>query len=234
VTDSPLSSAEPGAAAPPRILYLDEDLVVAHKPSGWLVHPSRLAPDRVTLLSRLRDRLGRRVYPVHRLDRGASGALVLALTREAASFLGAAQRAGGLRKGYEAVVRGWVEPTGRIEKALDGKPALTQWRRLGRAERPWPSGGHPTSRYAWVEVTTGSGRLHQIRRHFAGIAHPLVGDTRYGQGLHNRAFRERLGVHRLLLACTWLELPHPRGGRLRVHAARPPELVRLRGVFALS
>ena len=61
---------------PLNILYQDEHLVAVHKPSGLLVHRSALARGETEfLLQRLRDQLGKRVYPVHRLDRPTSGTL---------------------------------------------------------------------------------------------------------------------------------------------------------------
>jgi tRNA pseudouridine65 synthase len=53
------------------------------------------------------------------------------------------------------------------------------------------------------------GRKHQIRRHLKHIAHPIIGDSTYGRGRHNRYFAEHLGCQRLLLACSALRLQHP-------------------------
>jgi tRNA pseudouridine65 synthase len=55
--------------------------------------------------------------------------------------------------------------------------------------------------------------MHQIRRHFHHISHPVIGDTTYGDGRHNRIFRERFGCRRLLLTCEALTLNHPRTGK---------------------
>jgi tRNA pseudouridine65 synthase len=68
---------------------------------------------------------------------------------------------------------------------------------------------YPTSRYALVELTPHTGRRHQLRRHLASESHPIVGDSTYGKGKHNRLFREMFGVQRLLLACTRLEFTPP-------------------------
>jgi tRNA pseudouridine65 synthase len=64
-----------------------------------------------------------------------------------------------------------------------------------------------------LELAPQTGRRHQLRRHLATESHPIVGDSTYGKGRHNRWFRERFGVQRLLLACTRLELAHPRTGK---------------------
>jgi hypothetical protein len=97
-------------------------------------------------------------------------------------------------------------------------PAVTEYRRLAIFER-----------YALVEARPLTGRLHQIRRHFKHIGHPLIGDVRYGKGEQNRLFRERFGLHRLALHAVSLSFDHPRTGeRLRIVA---PLLEDLAGVF---
>ena len=54
-----------------------------------------------------------------------------------------------------------------------------------------------------------TGRRHQLRRHLAHVSHPIIGDSTYGKGRHNRLFAELFGVQRLLLACVRLEFAHP-------------------------
>ena len=70
------------------ILYLDDTIVVVNKPSGLLVHRSPIDRHETRFaVQMVRDQLGRRVYPVHRLDKGTSGALAFALDRETARSL---------------------------------------------------------------------------------------------------------------------------------------------------
>ncbi|HQR24243.1 MAG TPA: pseudouridine synthase, partial [Steroidobacteraceae bacterium] len=64
---------------------------------------------------------------------------------------------------------------------------------------------------------------HQLRRHLAHVSHPIIGDSTYGKGRHNRLFAERYGVRRLLLACTRLGFAHPEGGRWVEVTAAPGE-----------
>jgi tRNA pseudouridine65 synthase len=64
-----------------------------------------------------------------------------------------------------------------------------------------------------VELQPDTGRQHQLRRHLKHIAHPIIGDATWGKGIHNRFFQQRFGCHRLLLACTRIELRHPQHGR---------------------
>src|SRR5512138_1756962 len=99
------------AATPPEplaILYRDEHLVVVDKPAGLLVHRSPIDRHETRFaLQLVRDQLGQRVYPVHRLDKPTSGALALALHADAARVLARAFAEDAVQKRYCAVVRGW-------------------------------------------------------------------------------------------------------------------------------
>lgn len=216
------------------ILHHDDDLVVAAKPSGLCVHPNR-GTDRYALLHRVRDRIGQRVWPVHRLDRSTSGPVVFALSREGAGRLGQAFADGRVDKTYRAIVRGWPAASGCIRAALvpedregPAQPAVTDFSRVATWELPFAVTRYPTSRYALVQLHPRTGRTHQLRRHLAHVRHPIVGDVRHGEGRHNRFFRDHFGVHRLLLWCAEITIPHPRTGTaLTIRAAPAPELVAL-------
>jgi len=162
---------------------------------------------------------------VHRLDRPTSGVLLLALDAETARRLTETFTTRSVEKRYVAVVRGHPEAAGCIDHPLTEtldrfadrlvgpdkppQPAVTDYRRLATAELPVPVGRYATARYALLELVPRTGRKHQLRRHMKHIFHPMVGDTTYGDGRHNRLFRERFGCERLLLAATSLTLPHP-------------------------
>lgn len=201
------------------VLFRDEHYVLVDKPSGLLVHRTELDRERDVALQRVRDQIGRRVYPVHRLDRPTSGLLVFALSPEAAEALARSFRDRGVEKRYLAVVRGWTPSEGTIDRPLKDKArgvsqeAMTRYRRLDNVELPIPVSRYPAARYSLVEARPATGRHHQIRRHFAGISHPLVGDTTHGQGPHNRLFREHFDVHRLLLRAASIAFAHPYSGR---------------------
>ncbi len=201
------------------ILYRDDDLVIVNKPSGLVVHRG-FATDRVTAMAVVRDQIGRHVFPVHRLDRGTSGALAFALSSEGAAAVGACFEAGQATKRYLALVRGITPEEGLIDHPVpsspDGPrvPARTRYRRLFAFER-----------FSLVEALPETGRLHQIRRHFKHLSHPLVGDVNYGKGDINRLFRERFGLHRLALHALELRLAHPRSGEpVTVRAPLPEDL----------
>jgi tRNA pseudouridine65 synthase len=202
-----------------KLLHQDASLVAVDKPSGMAVHRG-WSQERYTVLQVLRDQVGRRVYPVHRLDRSTSGALVLAFDPETARSLQEQFEAGEVRKRYLALVRGIPPEHGIIDHPVPRSPhgprvpAVTEYRRLATFER-----------YALLEVRPRTGRLHQIRRHLKHISHPLIGDVNYGKGEHNRLFRDRFGLHRLALHAAELSLDHPVDGRpLRFFAPVPEDL----------
>lgn len=197
------------------ILHRDARCVAVDKPSGVATHRG-WADDDDALLQQVRDAVNAYVYPVHRLDRGASGVVLFALDKEAArAFSEAWDRAD---KVYLAITRGHPAdqtidhpiPKGPGEERV---PAVTEVRCL-----------ETFGRYALVEARPRTGRLHQIRRHLKHIACPLIGDVRYGKGEHNRIFRTQHALHRLALHCTGLTVPHPDGGTLAVECALPAEL----------
>lgn len=209
------------------ILYRDDDLVAVHKPAGLLVHRNAHAGREPFLLQMLRDQLGARLYPVHRLDRPTSGLMIMALSPGAAGILARQFAAQEVRKAYVAVVRGFTDESGVIDSPLKSESgaearARTEFTRLGLTELPHPVGPHPTARFSLVRVEPRTGRTHQIRRHFAHIRHPLVGDVLRGDGRQNRFFREHFGVHRLLLASVELRFRHPSDGE-DMHLQCPPD-----------
>ncbi len=221
-----------GEPAPLPLLYRDEHCAAVHKPAGLLVHPTRLAAGETdSALSRVRRQLGQPVFPVHRLDRPTSGVLLFALSPEGARGLCQSFRDGAVTKVYRAVARGWVEPEGTVDHPLATlrgtarRPARTIYRRLATAEVPEAVGRYPTARYSLVEARPHTGRTHQLRRHFAHLSHPILGDTVYGDGRHNRFFRQGFAVARLCLWAVGLTVPAPwLGGDLTVEAGPEPEL----------
>ena len=125
-----------------RLLHVDADLVAIDKPAGLLVHPSALdAHEERSALKLLRDQLGERVWPLHRLDKGTSGVLLFARHADAAREWGLAFEEGRVAKRYLALVRGWPPEAGEIAQPLARDPelpsagqvrlpALTRFRRL--------------------------------------------------------------------------------------------------------
>ena len=217
------------------VLYLDGHLVVVNKPSGLLVHRSALDRHETEIAMQiLRDQLGQWVYPLHRLDKATSGALVFALDRETARAMTRAFTDAEVSKTYLAVVRGFTDKESRIDHPLKDpekmtgpevsadkpeRPSVTEYRRLATVELPQPVGRYTTARYSLVAAAPLTGRTHQIRRHMKHIFHPVVGDTTYGDGKQNEFFRSKFNCHRLLLHAFTVEFTHPwTGSRLSIQA----------------
>ena len=147
----------------------------------------------------------RAVWVVHRLDREAAGLMLLAHDAEAAARLSALFRENKIQKHYEVSVRGLLpEEKGVIALPLDGKPALTRYAvRNHDAE----------AGVSVVDVSIETGRLHQIRRHFALIGCPVLGDPGYGTGNKNKEGMQLRAVR--------LEFVCPFSGEKRVYDVRP-------------
>jgi tRNA pseudouridine65 synthase len=217
------------------ILYQDADLIAIHKPPGLLVHRTGLdAGETRFAVQLLRDQIGQPVWPIHRLDKGTSGVLVMALHADAASALGQAfQSHEGVRKIYRAIVRGWPADEGLIDhplrrmdddarataRAVEVQTALTRYRTLARYTLPMAHGAFAHTRCALIELQPETGRRHQLRRHCKHMAHPIIGDATHGKGPLNRALAQHLGVQRLWLHAAALNLLHPfTGAMLTIHA----------------
>jgi tRNA pseudouridine65 synthase len=199
------------------ILFSDEHFVAINKPPGLLMHRTRISEDNVFVVQLLRDQIGQRVYPIHRLDRATSGVLILGKTADAAGRLGEQVMDKTVAKKYLAIVRGWVPETGTIDYALDdpdsGKgrlQAITHFVRLGTSEIDHPIGlRHKTARFSLIEAQLETGRRHQIRKHFAHLNYPVIGDKRHGDVKHNTYFREVFDLRRMFLHSLLLSFQHP-------------------------
>ncbi|MCK4956719.1 MAG: hypothetical protein KAS49_03720 [Candidatus Cloacimonetes bacterium] len=196
------------------ILFHDEDYVIVHKPTGILVHRSHKSDDKIFLLQTLRDQIGQKLFPVHRLDRPTSGVIAFALNKEAARELSNQIQQRLIEKKYLAVVRGYTEPAGIIDYALSAeknkerKEAKTEYKRLATASFDIPCKEFETSRYSLVEFRPKTGRYHQIRKHCAHISHHIIGDTMHGKGEHNQIFRDNFNLNRLMLIAIELKFHH--------------------------
>jgi tRNA pseudouridine65 synthase len=200
------------------ILYEDHWLAIIRKPAGMHVHPTPLSPGEPSVQPLLRDQLGCPVHPVHRLDRPTSGVLVFAKDQATAAGLGGALRGKSVVKVYQALVRGWFPPRLVADSPLDDedhaepRPARTAFHCLAHHELPLALGAHATVRTSLVLALPETGRRHQIRRHLARSAHPVIGDTGYGDRHHNHFFQERFALPHLQLFAVGIGFHHPHGG----------------------
>jgi tRNA pseudouridine65 synthase len=191
------------------ILFVDADVVIVNKPSGLLVHRGWANDDDVAMF-RVRDMLGAHVYPVHRLDRGTSGALCFARTRDSAATLSESFESRRVDKRYLALVRGEPAASGTIDHPIPKSaensagaprvPAVTRYELVARS---------PVDRCSLVLAIPETGRGHQVRRHLRHLGHPLVGDVNYGRGEINRRYRAEYGLHRLALHAHAIAFAHP-------------------------
>ena len=197
------------------ILCEDEQIVAIHKPNGLLVHRSKIADDADEFaVQLLRDQLGVHVYPAHRLDRKTSGVLLFAKNPEMNKALQEQFMNQLVKKKYLAIVRGYTDDSGTIDYALtrdDGKvqDAITHYQTISRTEIQMPFGKFATSRYSLVEVMPETGRMHQIRKHFAHIFHPIIGDRPHGCNKQNKLFLEQFQMKEMMLHASQLEFFHP-------------------------
>nr|WP_186737271.1 pseudouridine synthase [Spirosoma utsteinense] len=202
------------------ILYQTGDLVAINKPHGLLVHRSPIASDAAEFaVQLLRNQLGQRVYPVHRLDRKTGGVLLFALNEVMNATMQQQFMEGAVSKTYLAIVRGYTPDEQAIDYPLrrdDGngglgtlQDAFTALKTLRRTEVNVPFGKHPTSRYSLVELTPTTGRMHQLRKHMAHILHPIIGDRPHGCNKQNKLFLEQFSMNTMLLHARQIQFKHP-------------------------
>ena len=196
------------------ILYQDNDIIVCLKPAGLLSEGE--GPE--SLLTLLAEQCGGQIYPVHRLDRGASGLMVFARNSKAAAGLSRAVQEKQLKKEYFALISGSpAEKEGEMTDFLfkdsrKGKVfAVSRPRKGVRDARLtyrtlWEDGEN-----ALVRVALDTGRTHQIRVQFSSRGMPLWGDGKYGS---------RVKGELALFSCA-LGFPHPKTGKPMEFEAKP-------------
>lgn len=212
-----------------KILYEDKHIVVIDKPAGLVVHPGA-GKETVTVVSALLGHtslspIGAPTRPgvVHRLDKGTSGIMVLAKTREAHRRLTEAFSGRELEKEYLAIIQGHiVNRKGRIEVAIE----RDKIHRKRMKATPAAKGRMAISLFEVIEYLEGAtlvkvkiltGRTHQIRVHMAFTGHPLLGDITYG----GKRWQKR--AHHFLHSSR-LAFNHPiTGAKLELQAELPPD-----------
>ncbi|WP_183574846.1 pseudouridine synthase [Mucilaginibacter sp. X5P1] len=200
------------------ILFRDDDLIAINKPHGLLVHRSSIAADAEEFaLQLLRDQVGMKVNPVHRLDRKTGGVLLFAFNKQTEIAMQQQFMDNLVKKRYLAIVRGHTPDTEDIDYPLRKEngtlqEAFTHYRTLQRVELDVPLGAHPTSRYSLIEVAPETGRMHQIRKHISHVFHPIIGDRTHGCNKQNKLFTERWEMNTMLLHALSLGFKHPVSG----------------------
>ncbi len=220
------------------IVYQDEYFVAINKPHGLLVHRSSIARDASEFaLQLLRDQLQQTVYPAHRLDRKTSGILLFSLSKEADQAMQQAFQNREVDKKYLAILRGFAPDEGEIDYALKKEngtlqDALTHFKTLKRVEPEIAQGGFPTSRYSLVEANPITGRMHQLRKHFAHIFHPIIGDRPHGCNKQNKFWKESYAMDSMLLHASELSFIHPFTQEpVHIQADFQPEFIRAMSIM---
>jgi len=205
----------PHPAASIRVLYESGDYIAVDKPEGVV---SVAEAGRGGLPELLKGHYAGPLFPVHRLDRGASGVIVFAKNAAAHRHLNGEFDRREVRKTYLAVIDGLpASNRGRINAPLRefgsgrmgvdpkrGKPSSTEWKIAERLDGA-----------ALLRVAPSTGRRHQIRVHLYHLGHPILGDLRYGDKARQEKFP------RLMLHALSLEFTLPSGERVAVEAPAP-------------
>lgn len=218
--ETPQYPAEDG---PLTILCEDDYILVTDKPTGMLIHPSRVRNEGTlaNFVAGYYRRTGQNsaFHPVTRLDRDTFGIVLLAKNAHIHSLL----QETDIRKTYHAwVFGGPEEDRGSINAPIarnplpsllrcvspEGKPALTEYRVLERTEK-----------LCKLELRPVTGRTHQLRVHCAYMGFPIVGDSQYGSP-ESQAFSAELGLSSQMLCAKGLEFVHPILGKKLVLESR--------------
>lgn len=226
------------------IVYEDEDLAVVNKPSGMVVHPTDEGKHLSgTLVNAILYKFGSenlsnisgdsRPGIVHRLDKDTSGLLIIAKNNKMHRFLIKQMKDRKIEKYYFVLVLGQPETTeGTIDSPLaragrdykkvtlsteaEGREAITKY----KVEAVYNFKGHE---FAFIKAKILTGRTHQIRVHFAGIDHPVIGDNLYG----NKKINSLFDINRFFLHAAELKFNKSDGKQIHIKTDIPEELEKI-------
>ena len=200
------------------IVIQTEDYVIVNKPSGLASQPGSGTRPGESLVEYLwewgkSEGLNFRPTIAHRLDQETSGMLIAALHGDTLRDFTRMIREHEVDKFYFALVKGNLnrdkgtisETLTRTDAAKGSKMKVGQ---KGEGAQEAITHYRVKQHYEGfdlVKIKLETGRMHQIRAHFASIGHPLLGDTRYGDFAFNREAKKQFGLHRLFLHSCRLE-----------------------------
>ena len=186
------------------VIFEDEYLAVINKPAGIIVSGNQFRTVENALLfniskSNEKDVL-RKPRAVHRLDSPTSGLLLVAKTALAHLKLSQQFEAKTILKKYQAIIIGDIKEKGILEKPVDGKIALTHFKKIRSV---------PSLKNEWlsfVDLFPQTGRTHQLRIHLSDFGFPILGDALYGK-------KGLILKHKGLFLCAVsLKFIHPKTG----------------------
>jgi tRNA pseudouridine65 synthase len=185
------------------ILFEDEYYIIVDKPPNLLVHRSKESNEEENLLKQVRNQIDQYVYPVHRLDRQVSGAIIFSKSPESLTALQKNWHDESFKKIYLGLSRGLFKAPGIFNFSLNDhnknpKDALTLYRPINR---------YKSATLLAIQIKTG--RHHQIRRHFARSVDHLLGDRKYGKKKYNDFYLDQFGLERVFLHSSHIEFNHP-------------------------
>jgi RluA family pseudouridine synthase len=212
-----LESLKKASIAAPEVLFEDEDLFICNKPAGLVSDNKYFA------------RYKKNLQLVHRLDKETSGVLILVKTPESKAKMETLFKERQIHKSYLALVDGkMLKEEGTIDNYLgkkhsyqgqtiygavsknEGVHAVTEWKVAKRGDKATLLLCHPLT-----------GRTHQLRAHFSGIGHPILGDYQYG-----KKFVCSCQPSRHLLHASEVTFNHPRTGKkLTILAPMPQDFL---------
>ena len=196
-----------------RVIYQDADIVAIDKPSGMATQGGTKVVESVDSVA---QSYGMRL--VHRLDKGTSGVLLLAKSRQSAVALTNAFAQGAITKEYVAITEGVpTQAHGSIQTGICKQTGTLG----GYCICELGTGLFASTQYEVAEISPPlamlrffpkTGRTHQLRLHAGIICGPIVGDTRYGSSSRTRLMLHAVKVH----------IPHTvLGGSIEIHAPLP-------------
>lgn len=216
-------------ALPLKIIFQDDNVVVVEKPAGMTVHPApghnhhTLVNALLSYFPELGSSGSLRPGIVHRLDRDASGVMVVARNYPAQLDLIDQFRKRSIKKAYLVLVRGRLAPDKGVIEAPIGRDPHNRKRMAvveeaeGRAACTHYSVIRYLREHTLLEVRPETGRTHQIRVHLSALGYPVVGDRVYGSKSDPLP---RLFLH---ASCLGFALPDT-GKYVEFTSALPPEL----------
>ena len=200
------------------IVYEDDNILILNKPRGLLVQKdssNEVALDEM-VISYLVEKgeydpnkdLGYTPAPAHRLDRNTAGLIIFGKNIQTLRYLSSViQDKSLVQKKYLTLVKGRIDKDGEINSPLmkntktgmvfvssDGKDALTKYKVLEHI-----------GDYTLLEVELLTGRTHQIRVHLSSIAHPVIGDSKYGDYALNKEIEDKYGFKNQFLVAYLLK-----------------------------
>jgi len=231
-----------------KILYEDEFCLIVNKPAGIAVHPGSKIKyghsliDYCVALIRNKNPESPEPKLVHRLDKDTSGLVMIAkndgFLRKIINLL----QTGKIQKIYKTLVRGaFLKDSGTITEKIARREERAQgggskYTKISiNSEKGKNSVTHYTvEKYfpkldaSLVEVLLETGRMHQIRIHFASNNHPLAGDQIYGDFRWNRGLQKKFNLKRQALHAFSLQFIHPETGeKIYVESEVPDEITNI-------